>query len=263
MSPLAPALLLTTLALTAPLKATHAAPLEEGVLATVNGNPISAISVTNVADQITDSGEKAVPENILNELINLEVLAQAAEKIDLDKVPAVAAAVQLQYTQTMANAYLARISSELNFSEDELRAEYDAQTANIERAEYHTSHILVGNQETADDVIQRLSDGQDFEAIAKLYSTDPSGQSGGDLGWVQSSTLPPEFIDVIDALAVGDFSKTAVSTEYGLHIIKLNDKREAGLPDFKSVEKGIMDLLARKALAQHLEDLRAAADIEQ
>lgn len=263
MSPLAPALLLTALVLTVPFKSAHAAPLEEGVLATVNGNPITSSTVNNVADQITGSGETAVPENILNELINLEVLSQAAEKINLDKVPAVAAAVRLQYTQTMANAYLARISSELNFSEEELRAEYDTQTANIERAEYQTSHILVDNQETADDVIKALSEGKDFAAMAKLYSTDPSGQSGGDLGWVQSSTLPPEFINVIDELTVGEFSKTAVDTEYGFHIIKLTDKREAGLPDFKSVEKGIMDLLARKALAKHLEDLRAAAVIEQ
>lgn len=263
MSPLAPALLLTALVLTVPFKSAHAAPLEEGVLATVNGNPITSSTVNNVADQITGSGETAVPENILNELINLEVLSQAAEKINLDKVPAVAAAVRLQYTQTMANAYLARISSELNFSEEELRAEYDTQTANIERAEYQTSHILVDNQETADDVIKALSEGKDFAAMAKLYSTDPSGQSGGDLGWVQSSTLPPEFINVIDELTVGEFSKTAVATEYGFHIIKLTDKREAGLPDFKSVEKGIMDLLARKALAKHLEDLRAAAVIEQ
>jgi peptidyl-prolyl cis-trans isomerase C len=265
MSPLAPAFLLTALALalTAPYTSTQAAPLEEGVLATVNGNPITTIAVNNVADQITTSGETAAQENILNELINLEVLTQAAEKIDLDKVPAVAAAIQLQYTQTMANAYLARISSELSFSDAEVRAEYEAQTANVDRSEYQTSHILVGNQDTANDVIKDLSAGKEFEAMAKLYSTDPSGQSGGDLGWIQGSSLPPEFIEVVADLTVGDFSKTAVKTEYGFHIIKLNDKREASLPDLKSVEKGLMDLLVRKALAKHLEDLRAEAEIEQ
>ena len=263
MSPLAPVLLLSTLALTAPISTTTAASLEEGVLATVNGNPITSIAVNNVADQITNNGETAVPENILNELINLEVLTQAAEKIDLDKVPEVAAAVQLQYTQTMANAYLARISSELSFSEEDLRAEYDAQTANVERAEYQISHILVGNQETANDAINELSEGKNFEALAELYSTDPSGESGGDLGWIQSSALPPEFVEVVDSLEVGDFSKTAVETEYGFHVLKLADKREAGLPDFKSVEKGLMDLLARKALATHLQELRDSAEIQQ
>ena len=102
-----------------------------------------------------------------------------------------------------------------------------------------------------------------FADLAKVYSTDPSAQSGGDLGWIQGSALPPEFIEVVSKLAIGDFSKTAVETEYGFHIIQLNDKREAGLPDIKSVEKGLMDLLARKALAKHLEDLRAEAVIEQ
>jgi peptidyl-prolyl cis-trans isomerase C len=263
MSPLAPAFLITTLALTALHGSTHAAPLEKGVLASVNGKYITTIAVNNIADQIRANGESAVPENILNELINLEILTQAAEKIELDKVPAVATAVHLQYTQTMANAYLARISSELSFSDAEVRAEYEAQAENVDHSEYQTSHILVGNKDTADDVIKDLLAGKEFEAMAKLYSTDPSGQSGGDLGWIQGSSLPPEFIEVVANLAIGEFSKAAVETEYGLHIIKLNDKREASLPDFKSVEKGLMDLLARKALAKHLEDLRADADIEQ
>jgi peptidyl-prolyl cis-trans isomerase C len=263
MSPLAPAILLTALALTTPHTSTYAAPLEEGVLATVNGNPITTTAVNNVADQITSSGETAVPENILNELINLEVLTQAAERIDLDKVPSVAAAIQLQYTQTMANAYLARISSKLSFSDADIRAEYEAQTAIADHSEYHTSHILVDNENAANGVIKDLSAGLAFEDLAKLYSTDPSSQAGGDLGWIQGSALPPEFIEVVTKLTVGDFSKTAVKTEYGFHIIQLNDKREAGLPDFKSVEKGLMDLLARKALAKHLEDLRREALIEQ
>lgn len=263
MSPLAPAILLTALVLSTPFTSTQAAPLKVGVLAIVNGNPITSIAVNNVADQITANGETAVPENILNELINLEVLTQAAEKIDLDKVPEVASAIQLQYTQTMANAYLARISSELSFTDAEVLAEYEAQALNVDHSEYQTSHILVGNQETANDVVKDLSSGKEFEAMAKLYSTDPSGQTGGDLGWIQGSSLPPEFIEVVADLEVGDFSTTAVKTEYGFHIIKLNDKREASLPDIDSVKKGLKDLLARKALAKHLNDLRAEAEIEQ
>lgn len=263
MSPLAPNLLLFAFATITPMISVHASPLEQEVLATVNGEPITTIAVDNVADQITSSGDTAVPENILNELINLEVLTQAAEKINLNEIPSVATAIQLQYNQTMANAYLASISSEFSFSEAEIRAEYEAQTANVDRSEYLTSHIIVENQETANEVIGKLTDGQAFTAMAKLHSNDPSGQSGGDLGWVQGSSLAPEFIDVLNKLRIGEFSKTAVQTEYGFHIIQLNDKRETTLPDLKSVEKGLKDLLTRKALAEHLEDLRAAADIKQ
>lgn len=264
MSPLAPAFLLTTVvALLVPHTSSFAATLDENVLATVNGNPISSIAVNNVIEQITSSGETANSENILNELINLEVLTQAAEKIDLDKVPAVAAAVQLQYTQTMANAYLARISSEFSFSDAELRAEYEVQTKKVDQSEYQTSHILVGNLDTANEVIKDLNAGEEFEAMAKLHSSDASGQSGGDLGWVQSSALPAEFIAVIAELDIGAFSQTAIKTDYGFHVIRLNDKRDASLPDFQSVEKGLMDLLARKALAKHLDDLRSEAQIEQ
>jgi len=263
MSSLASVFLLTALAVTVPLTIAHAAPLEADVLATVNGKPISAITVNNVAEQITASGETAVPEKILSELINLELLMQAAEKIDLDKVPEVAAAIQLQYTQTLANAYLARVSSELTFTDAQLREEYDVQTSKVDGAEYQASHILVDTQDTANEVIENLTAGKEFVAMAKQYSTDPSGQSGGDLGWIQSASLPPEFVEVVANLSVGEFSKTAVKTEYGFHIILLSDKREASLPDFKSVEQGLKDLLSRKALSTHLEELRAEAEIER
>jgi peptidyl-prolyl cis-trans isomerase C len=263
MSPLAPAFLLSALALSVPYTSSQAATLEKGVVATVNGNPITEIAVNNVADQIRSQGENAVPDNILNELINLEVLTQAAEKIKLNKVPEVAAAIQLQYNQTMANAYLARISSELSFSEEEVRAEYDVQTALVDHSEYLTSHILVASERAARKVVQDLNSGIDFADLAKLSSTDPSAESGGDLGWVQGTALPPEFVEVVSNLEVGEYSKTSIRTEFGFHILKLNDKREAGLPDFKSVEQGLVDLLTRKALAQHLEDLRSWAEIEQ
>jgi len=181
--------------------------------------------------------------------------------MNLDDSPEVAAAIQLQYTQTMANAYLARIGADLSFSEEELLAEYELQTAAVDSAEYHASHILVESRDTADTVLTELADGKIFEALAKIYSIDPSGQTGGDLGWVQGNSLPPEFMSTLASLEIGQSATEAVQTEYGFHIIKLTDKRGAALPDFDAVKSGLNDLLSRKALATHLDQLRASADI--
>ena len=133
----------------------------------------------------------------------------------------------------------------------------------MDTAEYRPAHILVGNQETADDLLADLADGKDFSAMANLYSTDPTGQSGGDLGWMQAASLPPEFIDAIAPLDVGEHTPYTVQTEFGLHVIKLLDKRNAALPAFETVKPGLNDLLARKALAAHLQKLRDDAVIER
>lgn len=235
--------------------------LPEGILASINGRPIPSLSVDNVAQQITASGQPANPEQILDELINLEVLTQAAEALDLDKLPEISAALQLQYTQTMANAYLASKGAEMTFSEEELKAEYAAQSESVDRAEYRASHILVDTEEMATEVLEKLAEGKEFAAVAKLYSVDPAGENGGDLGWFQSSTMVPEFSDAVAVMEPGDVSKAPVKSEFGFHIIKLLDKRDAALPDFDSVKAGLTNLAVRKALANHVEELRAAAQI--
>jgi len=162
----------------------------------------------------------------------------------------------------MANAYLARISSELTFTEDDLKAEYKIQSESVERTEYELSHILVPNAETAADVLRDIAEDKKFERLADLYSIDATGKTGGGLGWMQNSTLPDEFREVVQTLRKGDIATQAVETEYGFHIIKVTDTRESALPAFEAVRDGISDLVRRKALALHLENLRADAAIE-
>lgn len=263
--PNAPALLLSALFIISPAVIAQATDTElpEGILANVNGRPIPNLSVENVAQQITAGGQQADPDRILDELINLEVLTQAAEALDLDKLPEISAALQLQYTQTMANAYLASKGAEMTFSEEELKAEYDSQSETVDRAEYRASHILLESEELAVEVMEKLAEGKKFDALAKLYSADPAGDNGGDLGWFQSSTMVPEFSAAIATMEIGDVSETPVKSEFGYHIIKLNDKRNAALPDFDAVKSGLTNLAVRKALANHVEELRAAAQITQ
>ncbi len=256
------ALMLSAILSMSSAHAQDAETLPDDARATVNGRPISALSIGNVAEQITASGQQADESRILDELINLEVLTQAAEELGLDETPEVAASLQLQYTQTMANAYLARQGADMSFSEEELRAEYDAQSANVDRAEYHASHILLESEEDAQRMISELADGKSFETLAKEHSIDPAGENGGDLGWFQATTMVPEFTAAVAEMEVGETSSEPVASEFGYHVIKLLDRRDAALPDFDSVKSGLSSLAVRKALAKHVEELRAKADVE-
>ena len=234
----------------------------DGVVATVNERPIQQISLDNVARQISADGQQADLSQILDELINLEVLTQAAEELDLDKDPEVSATLKLQYTQTMANAYLASKSAELTFTDEQLRELYDSQSESADRAEYKASHILLETQEEATKVLAEITEGESFSDAAAEYSIDPSGDSGGDLGWFVSASMTPQFAEAVAGMEVGDISEAPVETEFGYHIINLVDKREAALPDFDSVKSRLTNLAVRQALAEQVDELKAAAEIE-
>ena len=262
------AVILTTLYLFSPLaiaqlKAPVESSLPTGTLAMVNNRPIFASTVEGVALQLAGNGEPADLAQILDELINLELLTQRAEAQKLDKQPEVSAALQLQYTQTMANAYLAQKGAEITFSDEQLREEYAIQSASVKRSEFRASHILLETEQDAQNVLAELAAGQNFVSLAKTHSVDPTNENGGDIGWVQTPALPAKFAEEISTMEVGDISKAPVKTEYGYHIIELTDKRNTALPDFESVKDDLTNLAVRKALAAHVEELRSAATIDR
>ena len=237
--------------------------LPEGALAIVNGRTVPMLSLENVYRQLVgQGGEEPDRERIAEELIDLEVLTQAAEALSLDERPEIAAALQLQYTRTMANAYLAEIGDELSFSEEELRAEYERQRANVDDEEYRASHILLESEEDAEAVIDELADGADFAELAASRSIDPAGQNnGGDLGWFRPGSMVPEFVAAIERMEVGETSEEAVETDFGFHVIRLDEKRGAALPGFESVRQGLREILLRDRLAERLDALRNEARV--
>ena len=162
----------------------------------------------------------------------------------------------------MANAYLARKGANMTFTEEELRAEYDAQSANVDRSEFKASHVLLESSEEAVKVIAELAAGKSFADAAAEHSIDPAGENGGDLGWFVGSTMVPEFAAAIATMEVGAISDEPVKSEFGYHIINLVDKRDAALPDFNSVKSGLTNLAVRRALAAHVDELKATANIK-
>lgn len=230
--------------------------------ATVNGKPISTLLADRVSEQLAAQGQSPKREQIIDELINLEILTQQAEKIELDKNDEVATALNLQYTQTMANAYLAEFSKDLDISEEAIRAEYEKQIAELKVSEYNASHILLENEEDAKKVIEELKAGGDFEELAKTNSTGPTGPAGGELGWFQPENMVPEFSAALSTLEVGNTTAEPVQTQFGWHVIQLNDTRAAAKPDYSpAVKGGIQSTLLRRALAEHVQQLRDGADV--
>ena len=237
--------------------------LPAGILAVVNGRSIGQVAVDNVAKQVATNGQAAEPERILEELINLELLTQQAEKLELDQLTEVAAALQLQYTQIMANAYLEKIGEDIQIGDEQMRAEYERQVGNLEQSEYKASHILLETEQDAIAVIGQLENGGDFAALAQQKSLDPAGVNGGDLGWFQPGTMVPEFQTAVEALEVGGTTPIPIQSEFGWHVIKLIDKRAAIKPDFESVKEGLRNLMVRNELARRIDDLRTSADIKR
>lgn len=233
------------------------------ITATVNDEPISSLLADRVAEQLAAQGQQPNRAQIIDELINLEILTQEAEKIELDKNNEVATALHLQYTQTMANAYLADFSNELEITEEDIRAEYEKQIADLKVSEYNASHILVETEDEAKKIIEELKAGGNFAELAKTHSTGPTGTNGGDLGWFQPENMVAEFSDALSTLEVGNTTGEPVKTQFGWHIIQLNETRAAAKPDYSpAVKSGIQNTLLRQALSEHVQALRDKAAIE-
>ncbi|PID61539.1 MAG: peptidylprolyl isomerase [Gammaproteobacteria bacterium] len=230
-------------------------------VASVNGRPISATLVERVTRQLEESGKDDDRTRVVDELVNLELLAQHAEWIDLDKQPNIAASLRLQRMQTLANAYLAHKSEVITFSEEDLMAEYERQRAATDNAEYRASHILLESRDAAEAVRQRLENGEDFAQLAASESTDPSSVSGGDLGWFRAGSMNPEIIEAVKPLAPGERVDDIIETEFGFHLVLLTDKRDRPLPAFEEVREQLRESALRNALAEHVEALRDRASI--
>lgn len=255
-----------SLALSAPFFQAYAqdsGSLPDGVAAVVNGEPIPILMIDVVEAQFASQEEKPSREDILEQLIDLEVLTQHAEERKLEATPNTAASLQLQYAQTMANAYLETVSEESPITDDEMQAEYDSQIESLEHSEYRASHILVDSKADGLKVIESLQTGSDFAELAKEFSTGPSAESGGDLGWFDTQTMVPEFTEAVKLLAKNEYTAEPIQTQFGWHVIFLVDTRAATVPDFETVKEGIRNLMTRNRLNERVAELREQANVER
>lgn len=235
-------------------------------VATVNGKQLSS-DLLDVFVQAVSGGAQEPPSDeqkaqMLDQLINMTLAAQAAEKDGLAKDTAVQARIDLLRTQILAEAASEKFVKANPVSEEEMKAEYDTQVAAMPK-EYKARHILVEQKETAESIIRELQAGGDFAKLAEKESKDSSGKSGGDLGWFSPQTMVKPFADAVVALEKGKYTTEPVQSEFGFHVILLEDTRSPEVPEFEQVKPQVEMFAQRKKLQAYIDGLREAATIQK
>lgn len=240
-----------------------AAALSGDVVATVNGNAITKEVFDVYSSQRAAKAHSADTsrETILNELVALELMRQEAVAKGLAKTPLVAATLDQLERSTMAGAAIKDFLDTEPVSDEDAKQFYEKQVG-VPGKEYKARHILVKTEDEAKAVITELDKGKDFSELAKEKSTGPSGPSGGELGWFGAGQMVKPFADAAAAMEKGTYSKTPVETEFGWHVIMLDDVRESTPPPFDDVKDRLKLLLANQSLQQHINTLREAAKVE-
>ena len=245
---------------------TMALPVAAQNLAIVNGKAVPKERVETLKQQVERSGRPISPEmenQIKEEVIAREIFMQEAQKRGLEATSDYKAQMELARQTILIRELFVDFQKTNPVTDAEIQAEYDKFAAANAGKEYKASHILVEKEDEAKAIIAALKKGGKFEEIAKKQSKDPgSGARGGDLGWANPSSYVPEFTEALVKLEKGKLTQTPVKSQFGWHIIRLDDVREAQLPKIDEVKPQIAQQLQQQKLAKFQEDLRAKAKVE-
>jgi len=243
-----------------------AGPVAAQNVAIVNGKAVPTARADALAAQIARSGKPVTPEmqgQIKEEVIAREIFMQEAQKRSLDASEDYKTQLDLARQSILIRELFADFQKTNPVTDAEAKAEYDKFAAANSGKEYRARHILVEKEADAKAIIAQLKKGGKFEDIAKKSSKDPgSGANGGDLDWANASSYVPEFSAAMTKLEKGKLTETPVKSQFGYHIIRLDDVREAQLPKFEEVKPQITQQLSQQKLAKFQEDLRAKAKVE-
>ena len=231
------------------------------VLATVNGVDITlghvVALVENLPDQYQSLPDDVLFQGAMDQLINQEALAGSARE---NVSRALRLTLELQEKALIAQSVIAD-ASQAEVTEDDLRALYDVEfAATVPAPEFNASHILVDSEETAASLVTQIEDGADFAELANTHSTCPSGPRGGALGWFGLGQMVPEFEQAVLGLEVGAVS-SPVQTQFGWHVVTLNERREQSAPAFEDVRAELEGQLREQRGQEKAASVVAAADV--
>lgn len=256
--------LVSALAIAASLGACGAA-LAQNV-AIVNGVAISKDRVEALAQQVARSGRQVTPDmqtQLRDEVIAREIFAQEAHNKGLDATEDFKNQIELTRQSILIRELFTDFQKAHPVTDEETKAEYDRFVAANVGKEYKARHILVEKEAEALDIIAKLKKGAKFEDLAKKLSKDPgSGAKGGDLDWANPGNYVKEFSDALVALQKGKTTDAPVKSQFGYHVIRLDDVREQQLPKYEEVKPQISQQLLQQKMAKYQEELRAKAKVE-
>ncbi|HEX3140325.1 MAG TPA: peptidylprolyl isomerase [Rhizobacter sp.] len=243
-----------------------ALPVSAQNVAIVNGKPVPKARVDVLASQISKTGRPVTPElsdQLKDEVITREIFMQEAQKRGLDASDDFKAQMELARQTILIRELFADWQKKNPVTDAEVKAEYDKFVAANGGKEYKARHILVESEDTAKKIIADIKKGAKFEDIAKKQSKDPgSGANGGDLDWANPSSFVPEFSQAMIKLNKGEMTQAPFKSQFGWHIIRIDDIRQAQLPKIDEVKPQITQQLQQQKLQKYQEDLRAKAKVE-
>ena len=229
----------------------------------VNGVALDTMQADIVRMDLAQRKRQSSDEQVRNFLIDNELMAQEALRRGLDKAPEIQAVLELQRKDILGKALVEDFVKQHPVADERVKAEYDQIKAKTGDKEYQPRHILVEDEKLAKQIIVSLNTKKKtFETLAKQYSKDSSAKEGGDLGWLSPNNLVQDFATAMVALKKGEYTKTPVKTEFGWHIIKLQDERKLDFPAIEKVKNRIVSQLIQQDVRKYLAELRATAKIE-
>ncbi len=240
-------------------------PDPEQVLARVNGEAITAPQLEAQLQAMSQRGQgsqRPSRQQALQELVELELMAQKAEKQGLPEQPEIAAAIQRQRNTILAQNLVRSELSDLQVSEEELKKAYEDKVADVGGTEYKARHIKLDDEAKAKSLIQELDGGADFAALAKEHSTGPSSSRGGDLGWFTPDRMVDPIAQAVQELEPGNHYATPIKTKFGWHVLKLEDTREKEPPKFEQMKSQLRNQMMGRKVQDYIGSLRENAEVE-
>lgn len=232
----------------------------------VNGTTIPQQRVDFFVKNLTAQGRPDSPElreAVKQELINRELMTQEALRRGLEKQTDVAAQIELARQDVLSRAYLQEVVGKSAVSEDAMKKEYERIRGQLGAREYKARHILVEKEDEAKDIIAQIKKGGSFEKLASEKSKDPGSKvKGGELDWAVPTNYVKPFGDALTRLKKGQMTDTPVQSNFGWHVIRLDDERALKVPTYDEVKPNLQQNLQRQAQEKALNDLRAKAKIE-
>jgi len=249
------AIFATAAALLAPLSASAQN------VAIVNGKPVPKARVDALMAQATSQGQPATPElesQVRDEVVLREMFVQEAERKGLPASANYKTQMELARQSILIRELFTDYQKKNPTTDAEIKAEYDKFKAQAAGSEYRASHILVESEDEAKALIVQIKGGASFEELAKKHSKDPgSGERGGDLDWANAGSYVPEFSQAMVKLQKGEMTPAPVKSQFGWHVIKVVDLREAQFPPLEEVKPQIQQRLAQMQMAKYRDDIRA------
>lgn len=233
----------------------------------VNGVAIPQNRIDAMSKELTAQGQPESPERlaaIKDELVNREVLAQAAAKRGLDKNPDVAAQMEMARQAVLVRALFENEMKANPITEADLQKQYEAFKAQMGTNEYKVRHILVDKEDDAKAIIAELNKGGDFAKLAKDKSKDPgSKDNGGDLDWGPAARYVKPFSEAVQKLPKGQTTTAPVKTDFGYHVIRVDDVRPLKVPEFSELKQQFQQRAQQQQIQKLVAELRSKAKVEE